>query len=178
MEWVRERLKRGAPRLHDGLARLGLWPPLGGGEPGEEMRVYKTGPTPRIDGAWASTSRILETMTRETSARGSRFLVVHVPNRMEVSDRDWELTRRAYGMDDRGWDRRLVVRRLEGIGAAGGFPVLDLTPALRRADHGLLAPTYFTYDPHWTALGHRVAAAEVARVLRESGWAPTCPAAR
>ena len=176
VSWVRDRLKRGAPGVHDGLARLGLWPPLGGTEPGEEMRVYKTGPTPRIDGAWAGTSRILEAMARETAVRGSRFLVVHVPNRMEVSDRDWELTRRAYGMDERGWDRRLVARRLQGIGAAVGFPVLDLTPALRRADRGLLAPTYFTYDPHGTALGHRVAAAEVARVLRERGWAPACPA--
>jgi lysophospholipase L1-like esterase len=178
VSFIRERLKRGAPRAHDALAALGLWPPLGGSEPGEEMRVYKTGPTPRIDGAWASTGRILEALARDTATRNARLLVAYVPNRMEVRDRDWELTRRAYAMDDRGWDRGLVLRRLRAIADAGGFPVVDLTPALRRADASLLERAYLTYDPHWTALGHRVAAAEVSRFLRERGWVPGCGGAR
>jgi hypothetical protein len=173
---IRTRLRHGAPRAYDALARLGLWPPLGGSEPGEEMRVYKTGPTPRIDGAWASTALILEALVRETSARHARLLVAYVPNRMEARDRDWELTRRAYAMDERAWDRGLPLRRLRAIGQAAGFPVLDLTPALRRADASLLRRAYFTYDPHWTALGHRVAAAEVARSLREQGFLPACAA--
>lgn len=174
VSFIRERLKRGAPRAYDALAAFGLWSPLGGSQPGEEMRVYKSGPTPRIDGAWASTGRILGALAKDTAARGSRLLVAYVPNRMEVRDRDWELTRRAYGMDDRGWDRGRVLTRLRTIAEAGGFPVLDLTPALRRADASLLQQAYFTYDPHWTALGHRVAAAEVSRVLRDRGWAPAC----
>jgi lysophospholipase L1-like esterase len=174
VSWIRERLKHGAPGAHDALARLGLWSPLGGSEPGEEMRVYKTGPTPRIDGAWASTARILEALTQETAARGSQLLVAYVPNRMEVRDRDWELTRRAYAMEEGAWDRGLPLRRLKAIGDAAGFPVLDLTPALRRADAGLRDSAYFTYDPHWTALGHRVAAAEVSVALRQRGWIPSC----
>jgi lysophospholipase L1-like esterase len=178
VRWIQERLKRGAPRMHDALARLGLWSPLGGSEPGEEMRVYRTGPTPRIDGAWASTARVLEALTKETAARGARLLVAYVPNRMEVRDRDWELTRRAYALDERGWDRGLPLRRLRAIGDAVGFPVVDLTPALRRADAPLLDRAYFTYDPHWTALGHRVAAAEVAQSLRGRGWMPACVASR
>jgi lysophospholipase L1-like esterase len=175
---LRDRLKRGAPRAYDALARLGLWPPLGGSEPGEEMRVYKTGATPRIDGAWAATARILEALARETAARGARLLVAYVPNRMEVRDRDFELTRRAYAMDERGWDRGLPLRRLRVIAEAAAIPVVDLTPALRRADASLLDGAYFTYDPHWTALGHRVAGAEVARSLRERGWLPACAASR
>ena len=176
--YIRDRLKHGAPRAHDALARLGLWPPLGGSEPGEEMRIYKTGATPRIDGAWAATARILEALARETAARGARLLVAYVPNRMEVRDRDFELTRRAYAMDERGWDRGLPLRRLRAIAEAAAIPVVDLTPALRRADASLLDGAYFTYDPHWTALGHRVAGAEVARSLRERGWLPACAASR
>jgi lysophospholipase L1-like esterase len=176
--FLRDRVKRGAPRAYDALARLGLWPPLGGSEPGEEMRVYKTGATPRIDGAWAATARILEALARETAARGARLLVAYVPNRMEVRDRDFELTRRAYAMDERGWDRGLPLRRLRAIAEAAAIPVVDLTPALRRADASLLDGAYFTYDPHWTALGHRVAGAEVARSLRERGWLPACAASR
>ena len=178
VSWIRNRLKRGAPRAYDALARLGLWSPLGGSEPGEEMRVYKTGPTPRIDGAWASTARILEALARKTADHHARLLVAYVPNRMEVRDRDWELTRRAYALEERDWDRGLPLRRLRAIGEAAGLPVLDLTPALRRADASLLDRAYLTYDPHWTALGHRVAAAEVARSLRDRGWVPACAASR
>jgi len=172
--YLRDRLKHGAPRAHDALARLGLWAPLGGSEPGEEMRVYKAGPTPRIDGAWASTARILEALNKETAARGARLLVAYVPNRMEVRDRDWELTRRAYSMDEQGWDRGLPLRRLRAIGESAGVTVIDLTPALRRADASVLDRAYLTYDPHWTALGHRAAAGAVASGLRQRGMIPAC----
>ena len=176
MGFIRDRLKHGAPGAHDALAKLGLWSPLGGSEPGEEMRVYKTGPTPRIDGAWAATARILAALARETSAHGARLLLAYVPNRMEVRDRDFDLTRRAYGLADHDWDRGLVLRRLRAVAEPAGLPVLDLTPALRAADASLLDHAYFTYDPHWTALGHRVAAGEVARALGERGWLAGCAA--
>ena len=176
VEWIRERLMRGAPRAYDALARLGVWPPLGGDPIGEEMRVYKRGPTPRIDGAWARTGSILAALQRETVRHGARIVIVHVPNRFEVRDRDWELTQRAYGMDDEGWDRTLVRQRLVGLAGRLGVPLLDLTPALRAAERGILGGPYYAYDPHWNALGHQVVAAELVRFLREEGWLPACAA--
>jgi hypothetical protein len=173
-EWVRERLLRGAPGAYDALARVGLWPRLGGDPVGEEMRVYKKGPTPRMDGAWARTGLILEALRRETERRGARLVVVYVPNRFEVRDRDWELTQRAYGMDDGAWDRSLVAQKLSSLGERAGIPVLDLTPALRGAERGVLGGPYYTFDPHWNALGHRVAARELERFLREKGWVNAC----
>jgi hypothetical protein len=74
-------------------------------------------------------------------------------------------------MEEKAWDRGLVARRFAEIGASAGFPMLDLTPDLRRASE-----PYFVYDGHWNATGHRVAAEAVARFLRERGWAPPCPA--
>ncbi|HET8645180.1 MAG TPA: SGNH/GDSL hydrolase family protein, partial [Vicinamibacteria bacterium] len=59
LEWVEERLRRGAPRAYNAVARTGLWPPLVARPPGDEMRVYRKGPTPRIDGAWQLTCAIL-----------------------------------------------------------------------------------------------------------------------
>ena len=173
-EWVRERLLRGAPGAYDALAGLGLWPRLGGDPVGEEMRVYKKGPTPRMDGAWARTGLILDALRRETARQGAKLLVVHVPNRFEVRDRDWELTRRAYGMDDEGWDRRLVATKLAALAERIGVPLLDPTPALRAAEHGVLGGPYYVYDPHWNALGHQVVARELERFLRERGWLPEC----
>jgi hypothetical protein len=93
---------------------------------------------------------------------------------MEVSDRDWDVTRLSYGMDEPVWDRTLVRRRLEEVGRAVGFPVLDLTPALREAQ-GPLRDMYLTYDGHWTAAGHRAAGEAVADFLRGRGWLPPCP---
>ena len=173
-EWAKGRLARGAPRAFNALARTGLWERLGGDEPDDQMRVFKRRQQPLIEAAWERTDAILRALSREAAARGSRFALVYVPSRMEVSDRDWALTRLAYDMDEKAWDRGLVARRFTEIGASAGFPVLDLTPDLRRASRGALGEPYFVYDGHWNASGHRAAAEAIERFLRERGWAPPC----
>ena len=173
-DWVRSRLARGAPRAYDALGRAGLWEPLGGDEPDDQMRVYKRSRQPVIEAAWERTDAILRALSREAAARGSLFALVYVPSRMEVSDRDWELTRLAYDLDEKAWDRRLVARRFAEIGASAGFPVLDLTADLRGASRGVLGEPYFIYDGHWNATGHRVAAEALQRFLRERRWLPPC----
>jgi hypothetical protein len=136
------------------------------------MKVYQRRRSPEIESAWVKTAALLDALVRETSSQGARMLVVHVPNRMEVDDRAWELTKVAYELGDEEWDRRAVVRRLEAMGAASGFPVVDLTGPLRQAEGGFLGRTYFRDDEHWTARGHRVAAEEVHRYLGLLGWLP------
>jgi lysophospholipase L1-like esterase len=173
LEWTEDRLRRGAPRAYNALSRIGLWPPIVAQEPREEMRVYKNGPTPRIDGAWQLTCAILGALETDVRSHGGRFMVVHVPNRTEVSDRDRELTRVAYGMDGPGWDWARVRERLTACGAERGFPMLDLVPPLREAT-GVLREPYFTYDPHWNAVGHEVAAETVATELKARRWLPAC----
>lgn len=173
-DWLKSRLARGAPRAFNALARAGLWEALGGDEPDEQMRVFKRRQQPAIEAAWERTDAILRALAREAAARGSRFALVYVPSRMEVSDRDWELTRLAYDMDEKAWDRGLVARRFAEIGSSTGFPVLDLTPELRRAS-GVREP-YFVFDGHWNAAGHRAAAEAVGRFLHERGWVPPCAA--
>ena len=173
-EWAKGRLARGAPRAFNALARTGLWERLGGDEPDEQMRVFKRRQQPLIEAAWERTDAILRALSREATARGSRFGLVYVPSRMEVSDRDWELTRLAYDLDEKAWDRGLVARRFAEIGASAEFPVLDLTPDLRRASKGVLGEPYFVYDGHWNAVGHRAAAEAIERFLRERGWVPPC----
>ena len=174
--WVQERMQRGSPRAYNRLARVGLWDPIRPEEPGEEMRVYKTGATPRIDGAWQLSCGIVGALRYEVETHGGRLLAVHVPNRMEVSERDRELTRLAYGMDDAGWDASRVLQRLQQCGREEGVPVLDLVPALRRASDTAGEP-YFTFDPHWNARGHQAAADAVTADLRARGWLPACSTA-
>jgi hypothetical protein len=164
----------GAPGAYDRLAALGLWPAFEPEEPGEQLRVYRKDPPPIAKGAWWMTSRLLEMLAREVEAHGSRFLVAYIPNRMEVVDRDWELSLRAHGLDSDEWDRNAVRDRLASTGKRRGFPVLDLGPALSAADRGLLGEPYFVRDDHWNALGHSVAAAALEDDLRARGWLPAC----
>jgi hypothetical protein len=176
LEWIRDRLARGAPRAYNALAVLHLWEPLGGDtvEKGDQLRVYKRRRQPEIEAAWTQTAAILQILASEARGHGSRFAVVYVPSRMEVSDRDWELTKVSYGLDESVWDRGLVARRVQDIGREGGFPVLDLTPALRQATGPLGGEPYLLYDGHWNARGHHAAAVAVAAFLEAQRWAPAC----
>jgi hypothetical protein len=173
--WTRDRLRRGAPRAYNSLAALGLWQPIAVRTPFVEIKVYRREKViPEIEQGWEMTGHLLESLAREAEARGAAFLVAYVPARMEVHDADWELTRIKFGMDDERWDRGRVLSRLEEIGRAARFPVLDLTPALRRADRRILGGPYYAGDLHWNARGHEVAAAEVEAFLRRSSWLPPC----
>jgi lysophospholipase L1-like esterase len=173
VDWVRERLWYGAPEAHDRLARLGLWRPMPRLPTRLELRVYERRSVEEIEDAWAKTAAILAAADEEARSRGARFLVVHVPSRLEIDDRTWRLSRHLYGWDEAGWDRRRVAQRLQEVGARSGIPVLDLTEALRRANEGDPKP-YFTYDGHWSRVGHRVAAEEVQRFIAGHGWLEGC----
>jgi hypothetical protein len=172
--WLRERLMIGAPRLFDRLGRLGLWDPLGGDGISDELLVYRRRPNPDIQAGWRITDRILATLERETEAAGAHLLVAYVPSIMEVSERAWDLTRMRYELPPAAWNREFVWRRLQKSAADGGFALLDLTPALRREDHGVFGEPYFVRDGHWNAVGHRVSAEAVRAALADRRWLPAC----
>jgi len=173
LEFVKDRLMRGAPQTYNALGRLGLWQPMRVVPPKPEMQVYWQDAPPYYDKAWKATADIIQALDTQVRARGARLLVVYVPSRMEVNDRDWELTRVQYGLDER-WDRGLAREQLLAIAKAGDVPVLDLTDALRRADRGALGGPYYVYDGHWKPDGHRIAAREIASYLRAHSWLPAC----
>jgi hypothetical protein len=175
VRWIQERLWFGAPRAYNALGRMGLWEPNRPRGARLEVRVYERRRIPEIEGAWEKTAGLLAELAREASSHQARVLVAYIPSRMEVNDRAWQLTQERDGMDEKGWDRGLVARRLGEIGRTLSLPVLDLTPALRRADQGFLGGPYYTYDGHWNALGHRVAAEEVGRFLQDQAWLPPRP---
>lgn len=173
-DWVRSRVRTAAPRTYNTLAGFGLWPAIPRAEPFLELKVFRRRPLPELEEAWEQTALILSGLKREVEGRGAHFLVVYVPSRMEVSDRDWELTRLRYGWDEVRWDRGLVLSRLRDVARTAAIDLLDLTPALKKADRGVLGGPYYVYDGHWNVLGHRVAAAEIESELRRRSLVPGC----
>jgi GDSL-like lipase/acylhydrolase family protein len=161
------------PATYNALAKTGLWRPIRPRWPPPELFVYRREPTPEVDQAWLKTERILKALAAEVHTRAARLVIVYVPSRMEVSDRDLRITRAWYGLDE-SWGRGAVLRRLRQAADSAGVPVLDLTPAMRKAQ-GLFGGPYLQYDGHWNARGHRVAGLQLEQFLRENGWVPACP---
>jgi lysophospholipase L1-like esterase len=164
LTFFRERLRDGAPRMYDALARLRFWSPIRPGDVPLEMQVYDRQPPEPVVQAWLQTEHLLSLLQREVAAHGAQLVVAYIPSKMEVSRRDWELTRRRYRIDESFWDRGLVARRLQEAGQRLGVPVLDLTDALW-AEQGR---AYFAQGGHWNARGHAVAAEEIARFLQDT----------
>lgn len=177
LEWARKRLGA-APRAYRALAALGLWPPLRAAPTPIELQVYERHPPAAVPEAWQRTNGLLQALNDEVKFHDARLLAVYVPSKLEISERDWGLTRLEYGVDDTVWDRGRVARSLARVGQSVGFPVLDLTRPLRDADSAFLGGPYHSHGGHWNALGHRVAADSIERFLRERRWLLPCASDR
>lgn len=174
LAWARQRLLDGAPRAYDALAGAGLFARREPARAGAELLVYSREPPLEVRDAWAQTLNLLRALRDETAARNARLLVVYVPSKMEVSDRDWELTRQRYTVDEPSWDRRQVARWLAEAGRVLGIGVLDTTDALRRQERGGVQATYYARGGHWNRLGHATAALEIEAALKRAGVLPDC----
>jgi len=173
LAFVQERLMFGAPRAYNALARLGLWEPIGGDREEPSMRVFKRRRQAPVEAAWDITDRILRALAQATADDGARFAVVYVPSRMEVNDRDYELTRLRFEWNQ-AWDRGLVAERLAELAARAGLPLLDLTEPLREAERDSGGSTYYLHDGHWNQKGHAAAARAVEAFLTARHWLPAC----
>jgi hypothetical protein len=162
-----ERIVMGAPALHNRLAQLGLWEPIEPEALPDELRAYKVrGQLSEFDEAWDRTLEILRSLGEVIRARHAVPVLVHIPARFEISERDWQLTLLRYGINEKVWDRTLVSRRLAEAASQTGWTFFDLTAALRAATSSMGDEPYLRYDGHWNRLGHDTAARAVVGFLR------------
>ena len=168
LAWFRERMRRGAPDAYDALARVRFWSPLDR-EPALEMRIFERDPPEPIVQAWLQTGHLLRLLDEETRKNGARLTVAYVPAKMEIVDAEWERLRAFHRIDDEAWDRGRLARLLAEAGRRGGYPVVDLTAALRRAEGASSGGVYLAGGGHWNEAGHAVAARTLAGRILESG---------
>lgn len=164
LRWLGDRTERARPRLHATLAGLGLVEPSADHPPTRDwLQVY--GPeTEGLDRRWEVTLALLDALRADVSAHRASLVVFYVPAGFEVDAADWTRTRERWGLEGDGWDRDQVARRLEQACRARGIPFVDPRPGLVRAIADRHRP-YFRDDPHWTEVGHEVAAEALAPVL-------------
>jgi hypothetical protein len=120
------------------------WGPL-------EFEAYRKSETPELIRDWTITQALLRKMKWEAEQKGSHFVVLDVPARIELSPQEWSAAQ-----IPPDYDPHQVAGGLGGICKAEGIPYIDPTDRFRNgAKQG---PLYFVHDPHWNAAGHHLAA--------------------
>ena len=102
------------------------------------------------DKKWVTGKMILEKMKRYCDNRDIKFLIVLIPNKLQL-----------YTFYDSGNPQRMISRfcREQSI------PCLDMLPVFKREFKRNRKELYFDYDPHWNASGHLLAGRLVKKFL-------------
>ena len=102
-------------------------------------------------------------------ARGMDFLLVLLPDKDQLLEQQITARGTGYGgIPPHRLDLRLPQKVVGLFCEQVGIPVLDLLPAFKRCQ-GREA-LFFEHDLHWTRAGHRLAAGEILKRLRQSGY--------
>lgn len=144
--------------------------------------------------AWTDNAAAFRSITRWAEAEGVALLFLYVPSKPHVvlplvRDRIPPEALRAFAafqaheLPPAERFAEQVARELDDVErvfldfcAAEGLRCLSATEALR-GEIAAGRQVYFTYDPHWTRLGHEVVGELVARRIRADGLLPDPPTA-
>lgn len=127
---------------------------------------------PEWEESWQVTERLLAAAAQDSAAAGSGFVVVLAPSTFQVMPDDWRDLIRTGRRPASDWDQEKPNKKMAGITARRGLPLIDLLPALRAARDAGLRRLYFEHDKHWTATGHEVVAQALEEQLRRLGLLP------
>lgn len=157
-----------SPRLHAGLARLGLVEPRSG-EPFREFWPWGLSHQAEVDEMWRRTAVILKALKESVESRGGRLAVLYVPARFEVNEDALGVADRQMGVRR---TRERIVTRLKATCGAIGIPLVDPREALRRTESaGNRA--YFPKDGHWNEAGNAIIAHALLPVAKQLAPCPT-----
>ena len=122
-------------------------------------------PDARMDQAWRTLQQIYARMRDLAAERGSRLLIVYVPDPPLAVESLYHGLLAHAGLSESQADWNRPGRRLAELCGAIGVPELDLAPAFRAAPDP--ARLFLSPDPHWSVAGNEIAATAVAQKLHE-----------
>ena len=120
-------------------------------------------------GRYLLTLRLLAEIHALAKAHGMDFLLVIVPDKDQLLEQQITARGAGYGgIPPRRLDLRLPQKVVRLFCEQLGIPVLDLLPAFKRYQGP--EALFFEHDLHWTRAGHRLAAGEMLKRLRQLGY--------
>lgn len=126
-----------------------------------------------LEPAWQVMEDSLGSLFATCRGIDAQVVVVLYPYGHLVGAHEWTQGRRHFGIGSETVGSDASLRRIDGICAAAGVPVINTLPAMRAASSPDRPNTlFYADDPHWTPEGNRVVADEVARQLTERGLLP------
>ncbi len=118
---------------------------------------------------WKLLAGVLKTMKIHVTNSGAKLYVLFIPQYVQTSQPIYERSVRKYGHDPAKYDIEKPNRELAKLCTKLGIDYLDLLPVMKEeTSKGNLL--YYPRDGHWNVEGHRVAAREVYKDIRERGW--------
>lgn len=133
--------------------------------PGAEpyfLSIFRDDASAAVARDWERAYRILDELKHEVTDRGARFAVVLVPAPFQTSDDEFKKWLEWAGAAGKAMSRRKPQDMMLAWCRGSSTPCQDL---LSDFEGGGRERLYFPYDLHWTAEGHQLAAASVARFL-------------
>jgi hypothetical protein len=143
-----------------------------GEEPGLDSAIYRAPQDPRWIDAWAVTEALLERMHDETTAAGSRLLVVTLSNGIQVHPE--KALRERFMKRLQVGDLFYPENRLSKVSQRAGFSLLTLAPNMQRVaqEKTVLFHGFDSSRPgfgHWNEAGHLYAGEYLAETICKHG---------
>lgn len=130
---------------------------------------------PEWQSAWTVTEKVMAKMRSTVEADGVKFVMVPWSNFSDIQP-DWrERLTKQFGPLPKELVPQKLDERLQGIANRENITMASLTPFMQayRDEHHLQWPYFsMTCDPHFSALGHEVAAEAMIDLLERKGWLP------
>jgi SGNH hydrolase-like domain, acetyltransferase AlgX len=121
-----------------------------------------------LDVAWPLFGSYLADVCATAESVGAPTVVMAIPQMAQFDDDMLTRTMADFRFSEQEVDWNRPQQQLNALAERLDLPVLDLLPIFRaRSDRANL---YLRQDTHLTALGHQVAAQQLAEFLRRGGW--------
>ena len=108
---------------------------------------------------WNVTKRLLKETANIVKESGSEFIILIIPDKLQVEEESWKPITERYGITSKDFDTEKLNTMLKEFAEENDITVVDPLPQLKKADKKL----YYDFDRHFNAEGHKI----VAEVLYE-----------